>query len=268
MGGLVVASLVLGRIFSTQAQWGGYGLIMAILLLGGAITVFGTRESPATEATPWGSLRDVLHVDIGSHKGYWRLIFSRLLFLIGVYGIQAFAQYFVQDTLQAENPIELTGNLLATIVLTLIGFSVLAGYLCDRIGRKPMHWIATGLVVVGSILMASAHSEMTVLVFGSIIGAGIGLFISANWALANDLAPMGEAGKFLGLTNLATAGSAALSRLFGPMIDAINHIRPGEYLGYTALFLSAAILSLGSLVALRKVPDRHRAEHDLGARMD
>lgn len=256
MGGLVVASLVLGRIFSTQNQWGAYSLIMAIMLVGGAITVFGVREVMGIEPSSRQSLKGIFQVDIGSHKNYWRLLFSRLLFLIGVYGVQAFAQYFVQDTLQAENPIKLTGDLLATIVLTLIGFSVLAGYLCDRIGRKPMHWIATGLVVVGNLLMATARSETTVLIFGSVIGAGIGLFLSANWALANDLAPVGEAGKFLGLTNLATAGSAALSRLFGPMIDVVNHLRPGEYLGYTALFLSAAILSLVSLLALRKVPER------------
>lgn len=256
MSGLVVASLVLGRIFTAQDQWGAYGLIMGILLLGAGITVFGVRESPAKEIEPQPSLRSLFHVDIGSHRDYWQLIFSRLLFLIGVYGVQAFAQYFVQDTLQAENPVKLTGDLLAVIVLALIGFSLLAGYLSDRIGRKPIHWIASGLVAVGCLLIATARSETTVLIFGSIIGAGIGLFLSANWALANDLAPAGEAGKFLGLTNLATAGSAALSRLFGPMIDAVNYLRPGEYLGYTVLFLSAAILSLVSLLALRKVPEK------------
>ena len=48
---------------------------------------------------------------------YWRLIGSGFLFLLGIYGIQAFAQYFVRDTLQTDNPVKLTGDLMATIVL-------------------------------------------------------------------------------------------------------------------------------------------------------
>jgi MFS family permease len=115
--------------------------------------------------------------------------------------------------------------------------------------------LAAILVAVGSTLMLFAHTPGAVLAFGSVIGAGIGVFISANWALANDLAPTGEAGKFLGLTNLATAGAGALSRLNGPIIDALNNFRPGAHLGYAALFMGAALLALASLVVLRRVPD-------------
>ena len=52
-------------------------------------------------------------------------------------------------------------------------------------------------------------------VFGSLLGAGIGLFLTSNWALANSLAPEGEAGKYLGLTNLATAGSGGATGTIG-----------------------------------------------------
>jgi hypothetical protein len=54
-----------------------------------------------------------------------------------------------------------------------------------------------------------------------------GIFVSVNWALATDLIPQEEAGKYLGLSNLATAGSAAVARLTGPMIDGLNALRPG-----------------------------------------
>jgi hypothetical protein len=103
--------------------------------------------------------------------------------------------------------------------------------------------------------MLTARTAPGVLAFGSIIGAGIGVFVTANWALANDLAPAGEAGKFLGLTNLATAGSAAISRLTGPGIDWLNALRPGANLGYAALFSGAAAFALLSLLALRRVPE-------------
>jgi MFS family permease len=85
-----------------------------------------------------------------------------------------------------------------------------------------------------------------------IIGMATGIFVSVNWALATDLTPQKEAGKYLGLSNLATAGSGAASRLAGPLIDGLNALRPGAYLGYPALFLLASASTLlGTLLMLR-----------------
>jgi MFS family permease len=86
-------------------------------------------------------------------------------------------------------------------------------------------------------------------------------FVSVNWALATDLIPAEEAGKYLGLSNLATAGSGAVGRLAGPLIDGINALRPGAYLGYPALFLLASASALlGTLLMLRiRDPGPHRA---------
>ena len=83
---------------------------------------------------------------------------------------------------------------------------------------------------------------------------GIGLFMTANWAMANQLAPAAEAGKFLGLTNLATAGAAVIGRLEGPLIDLFNNWRPGIWWGYTGLFLMGAVCMLASAILLRKIP--------------
>jgi MFS family permease len=69
------------------------------------------------------------------------------------------------------------------------------------------------------------------------------------------MAPLGDVGKYVGLTNLATAGSAAIARLEGPMMDGLNNAAPGQWWGWTALFAVSAVLMLGSALALRKVPD-------------
>jgi MFS family permease len=264
MAGMIVSSLAVGRLLAPENPdaRGVIALIAAILLGGLAVTVFGVREQ-STQAEPGGpSMRSrlaaSLRTDVHGNLDYWRLIFSRLLFLVGVYGIQAFAQYYIRDTLPSSNPVQLTGDLMAAIAIALVAFSVLGGYLCDRFGRKPMHAAAAVLVAAGSLLMLTARTAGGVLVFGGITGAGIGLYITANWALANDLAPRGEAGKFLGLTNLATAGASAISRLTGPGIDALNAARPGQFLGYSALFAGGALLALLSLLWLRQVPDLQR----------
>lgn len=256
MAGLVISSLLVGRLLSEQNVPLALGSVAAFLVLGSLFTLFGVRERPnktteVVEKEPF----DFAFGALRTHKSYRRLILSRLLFLTGVYGVQTFAQYYIRDTLTAADPVKLTGDLLATIVLTLIGFSLLAGYLSDRIGRKPLHIVAAVLVAAGSVLMMFARDSGSILAFGSVIGAGIGLFLSANWALANDNVPAGEAGKFLGLTNLATAGAGALSRLAGPGIDSLNALRPGAYLGYDGLFILAALTAILSLLVLRSVPE-------------
>ena len=263
MSGLVLSSLVMARLIASANPnpLPGLTVVAALMIAGLLVTVFGVREAPSPSAGVGFSagLRQAFRIDLRGNTAYWRLIWSRFLFLIGVYGIQAFAQYFVRDKLQTDNPVKLTGDLMAVIVLSLIAFSILAGYLADRVGRKPLHVAAAVLVAIGSLLMMTAVTPAAVLAFGCIVGAGIGLFITANWALANDLAPAGEAGKFLGLTNLATAGAGAASRLTGPGIDALNAWQPGAFLGYAALFSGGAALVLLSLLALRRVPDRKLA---------
>jgi MFS family permease len=93
------------------------------------------------------------------------------------------------------------------------------------------------------------------LLLGSLFGAGVGLFLTSNWALANSLAPEKEAGKYLGLTNLATAGSAAIARLEGPALDGLNAAWPGAWIGYKGLFLFGALCMFLSLFLLRKISE-------------
>ncbi len=261
MGGTVVSSLMIARILDPKSPLLAFGVVGGMLVVSALVTLLLSQESSSLDQprAPLGDmLREIFSVELSAHRDYVLLIVSRLLFLVGVYGIQSFAQYFIRDTLQTDDPVKLTGDLMATIVLTLIAFSILAGFLSDRFGRKPMHVVAAILVAVGSLLMATATSAWGVLVFGSVVGAGIGIFLSVNWALANDLAPAVDAGKFLGLTNIATAGAGALGRLIGPVLDIVNNARPGEYLGYTVLFLTTAVLSLASLIFLRQIPDPSR----------
>ncbi|HWT81431.1 MAG TPA: MFS transporter, partial [Candidatus Methylomirabilis sp.] len=222
MFGLVLASLGMAQLVSPDAVQVGrpVGLIMAVLLVSVGITLIWTREQStalqASQPRETTLFQDLAGIDLRKNRAFAWLILSRLVFLIGVYGIQAFAQYYVRDTLPGVNPVQLTGNLMATIVLALTACSLLGGYLSDRVGSRPVHTLAAILVAAGCLLMMTAHNASMILVCGLIIGCGIGFFLTANWALSNQLAPTSEAGKYLGLTNLATAGAGALSRLFGP----------------------------------------------------
>jgi MFS family permease len=155
--------------------------------------------------------------------------------------------------MKAENPVKLTGDLLATITLSLVLFTLLGGWLGDRIGHKQVLYIASLVGATGCLLLLWARSPLSLLVFGTIFGIGIGLFLTASWALANELAPPGESGKFLGLTNLATAGAGAAGRLEGPFIDLLNNAQPGAWWGYSGMFLLGVFTIVISAILLRNV---------------
>jgi MFS family permease len=264
MLGLIGASLLIGHFLHEDAsnQIPAMGIVAAVLALFAALTLFGTHEADSrhtAETRPVeGGMADIFRVNWKKAPGFAGLILSRFVFLAGVYGIQAFAQYYVRDTLNVGDPVALTGNLMAVIALSLTVFAFGSGWLCDRFGRKPLHAAAAILVAGGSLLLIPSQSPEAVLLCGSIIGAGAGVFLTSNWALATDLAPLPEAGKFLGLTNLATAGAGALSRLTGPGLDWLNNHWPGSHYGYTALFISSAVFALLALFVLARVPEGYK----------
>jgi MFS family permease len=98
-----------------------------------------------------------------------------------------------------------------------------AGYLADKIGRKPIS-IAAGLMgATGIGIIAITRDYGTILWAAGIIGIAMGAFNSSNWALATDLAEKGEEARYLGIANIATAGGAALARAIGPAIDFFNN---------------------------------------------
>jgi MFS family permease len=257
MFSLVIASLLAGRLLDPQTRnpTAIMLVVIGLLVLSASVTIFFTPEEPTRNYAHqnWGSLRDQFRIDFRQNSAYWWLIAERALFLLGIYGVQAFAQYYLQDVLRVPDPPKQTGDLLASITLGLIILVLFGGWLTDRFGAKIILYIASLTTALGMILMLLATDVRGLTIFGSLLGAGVGLFLTSNWALANRLAPSEESGKFLGLTNLATAGSGALARLEGPILDYLNAAWPAAWIGYKGLFIFGAASMLLSLLFLRKI---------------
>jgi MFS family permease len=254
---LVIASLLAGRLLDpvTRNPTPIMLVVIGLLAAAAAVTILGVREQPAREyeRTNWKALLGQFRIDFRENTSYWWLIVERALFLLGIFGVQAFAQYYLQDVLRVPDPPRQTGDLLAALTVSLIVLVLIGGWLTDRYGAKKILYFATCVASVGIFLMVFATDMRGLLIFGCILGAGIGLFLTSNWALANSLAPEAEAGKYLGLTNLATAGSGALARLEGPVLDWLNHAWPGAWIGYKGLFIFGAITILVSVLILRRI---------------
>ncbi len=254
---LVAASLVCGRLMSTGpgGQTATFIVIGGLLCATAAVTILGTHEEPSaihrqregTDAP--GDPNDGMKVD----PDYWWLIGERAAFLLGVYGLQAFGQYYLQDVLGVVDPARETGNLLSIIGAGTILFVIAGGWLSDRLGPKRVLFFASAAASVGMLLMLLSARPGNLYGAGSLIGVGMGLFLTSNWALANRMVPPGQAGRHMGLTNIATAGAAALARLEGPAVDWLNAARPGGWLGYQGIFIFGAACILLSSWFLTKV---------------
>ena len=255
MGSAAAAVIVTGILLGSKAEYSGLvmTLIIGILLVSAAITIFGTPEQASTRAkrvNPWKEMRDSFRIDFRANTAYWWLIGQRFVFLLGVYGIQAFAQNYLRDVLNVADPPRDTGILLGIVTVSLIIFAAASGWLINRWGMTRMLIVASMVTAIGSVLLWFGRTQGTLLLFGSILGAGVGLFLTANWTLANKLAPPDEAGKYLGLTNLATAGAGVVARAAGALWDIFNNAAPGSWDGYMILFFSAGFFALISIALI------------------
>jgi MFS family permease len=181
-------------------------------------------------------------------------VINRLMFLAAVGSIQGFAQYFLSDVLQIENPAEMTTILMAVVAIFLMVSALGGGYLADRIGRKSLVAYSALIAASGTLILLFSTNIPMVILSGCIIGTGTGTFMATNWALGTDLVPKSEAGRYLGISNLAGAGAGIVGAgIGGPMADFFNGLRPG--LGYLVIFSIYAALFLVSIATLVRVPD-------------
>ncbi len=258
MGGLIAASIAAGRLLSPDDRYPTAIMLVVIGVLAAAalVTFISAHEKPTSEVKNEKNplnLKHAFSIDFHGNKNFFRLVASRFVFLVGIYGVQTFAQYYIRDVMQAPNPVKATGDLMAALAVALVACSVLGGWLTDRFGSRRVLVLASLLSAAGCFLLITARDLQTMTLFSSLLGAGIGFYLTSNWALASRLAPRGEAGKFLGLTNLATAGASAFSKLGGIGIDVANNAAPGRFLGYSLMFLLGGVFALASLLVLAKV---------------
>ena len=264
MSGVIVASLVVGRLMGGNSPrlLLTVAVIAAILLISMVITLVGVRETPSRgnddpPARPFlARIRETFSVDLRGQRDYVRLLISRFCMLLGTYSLQSFGLYYFHDVLQVEDPARLVGNVMAIIGVTITVIALPAGALSERWGRKRLSLIACATAAAGMGLLSLTHDLVCLFGLAGVIGLGMGIFTSVNWAWATDLVPPAEAAKYLGLSNLATAGSAATSRLLGPFIDLINSHKPNA--GYEMLFVMATLSALAGLIATLYVPETRR----------
>jgi MFS family permease len=184
-------------------------------------------------------------------------VVNRLAFFVGTTNLSGFAVYFFQGRLgyvreQAAGP---AAQLMMFVGIFILVSALPSGWLADRFGHKRMVMLSGLVAALGTAVTVATSSLPVIYVGGCIIGIATGFFFTSNWALGTSLVPKGEAGRYLGLSNLAGAGAGAVGGYIGgPIADFFTAQFPAiPGLGYVLLFTLFGVMFLLSVVALAGV---------------
>lgn len=246
-----VSGVVIGQLHLPQAV--AFGLIAVVLLVPAIITMRGVREdsNPApvehSEPIPWTQLF--------SFQPFLWVFVTRVLFALGQYSVQPFMQYYAADVLGQKNAVMSSSILLACIIVASIVSAVIGGQLSDRIGRKPVIYVAGGLMAVMALLFLAAPSFGVAAGMAVIFGLGYGAFTSVDWALGSDAMPSRNSyARDMGIWHVAFVAPQFIGAPQGKLLDWGN--AQGNNFGYTLVFGIAALFFLLGVILVRKVPDK------------
>ena len=264
LGGIAVIypiAIFMDRYFAgegSQWLWLVLGILATVLLGAMVATIVTVKEPPVTGGKPRASLLVTLYqtfkIDVRANYDFIWFLISRMLIFMAFTTIQQFMLNFLRDVIGVTNPAEATVRFSILAVVGMLAVVYPAGFLSDRIGRKPVIITAGLLGAVGIAIIFLYQNYNAILLAAGAIGVAIGAFNSSNWALATDLAPKSEEARYLGLTNLATAGGAALARAIGPAIDFFNSQSPG--LGYKVMLLVCLVYFIAGSALVAKIKRR------------
>jgi MFS family permease len=281
LSGTVVAGIVLGLAGRPAAFASIAVLLLATMLL--TVLVVPDRVEPTRER--FHSAREVIWSTFTTplqHRAFLWLMGSRLLILMGIVGIQSFAFFFFSDTFfrgDSRATTTATTVLVGLVVTLALLVTWPAARLSDRIGRRPLivigglvasagtlvlvfagyHWLPDPLLAPVARLLHVPDLAAQTLVSGVLVGAGLGAFLSVDWAFITDVIPRDQAGLFFGFSNIATAGAGIIARFVaGFILDPFNAGPPLLHLrgGYPVIFAMFVLWMLMGTVLILRVPER------------
>lgn len=195
------------------------------------------------------SLRTGLGKEFINQPSFRWWVINRLTFLVAANNLAGFMVFFLQERFPAYKGTEVAGP--AARIIMFVGIFILVaalpgGWLADKFGKKMISAFAGILVGIGAgIVIFAPHLTGIIFVGASIVGIGVGLFYSANWALGTELVPESRAGQFLGLSNLAGAGAGAIGAYIGgPIADNLSYVLLMSIYGLMAVISAFALIGI------------------------
>jgi MFS family permease len=239
----------------------GLGLIEFTSMLSVVLTVDEGHRTKSRNGRSWLRIAgEAWGTDILRERSFLWLVGSRFFVLAGAATFPALstfylAQVFGMDAGQTGG----TKLVLLAVVAVCLTVAVLpASRLSDRIGRKPVIYASCVLGAAGLSLGAVAPVLPVALLGASLFAISAGSFLAVDWALMSDLVPKASTGRYMGISNVATASAGTFTLAIGGAVvmDNVN-----RWLGYgtgprAALALGVVCYIIGAFMLLPVVERR------------
>ena len=174
---------------------------------------------------------------------------TRFLMNLGNALVILYLLYYLQDAVDLSDEEAEHGVLLLTAAygLCTVLTAVVGGIWSDRLGRRKVFVIASGLVAASALLILAFVTTWAGAFVGAVIlGIGFGIYTAVDFAMITQVLPTAEGrAKDLGVINIANA----LPQVLAPGVAAIVL---GLGFGYSTLYVLAAGFSvLGSVLVVK-----------------
>jgi len=137
--------------------------------------------------------------------------------------------------------------------LTIAAFTLLAGRLGDRDGRRKIFLIGLAVFTVASLVAGLAPTGVLLIATRAVQGLGAALVAPTSLAIIADTFPRNERGLALGIWAGVSASALGLGPLFGAIIN--------DSLGWQWIFLLNVPVGVGAWLVARAVLDESRVPH-------
>jgi MFS family permease len=200
------------------------GLLEALTMLLLAFTVDEGRPAPERRGRSWLRIAaSAWGTDLLRERSYVWLLVSRLAYLsmpgiITAYAVFVLERSFGLPPVEAAPLLFVTGGLIA---LSTAGAVVPAAALSDRYGRKPVLYGSFVLAAIGVATLALAPIVELALLALLPIGLSAGAFLTVDWALMTDIIPKATTGRYMGISNVATATAGPLGLTVAGVVLAV-----------------------------------------------
>ncbi len=221
----------------------------------------GGRSWTAVAVEAWG--RDVL-----KERSFMFLVASRFFVLGGgAFLITLLVPYLERAQGITDNDERALLILVSTGIVALCTAiaTIPAARIADRYGRKRVIYVACGIAAVGMAICAIAPSIQVFIGGAILMGVGTGSFLAVDWALMTDIIPKASSGRYMGISNVATATNGVISGFIGGvLIDAFVRAAAPDFGPRAAFLLAPVWFALGALLLRPVVEGRRDDEGSLG----
>jgi MFS family permease len=259
----VVSGYTIAAIAVAAHQYAAGLVMLGVLEVATMLSVvIRVREGPSAKSRggrPWRSIAaEAWGSDVLREKSFLWLVGSRLAILTAGSVLTQLALFYLARTMGLSE--RDTGiffiPLVGLVALGTCASVVPAARISDRVGRKRVIWASCAVSVVGLAMVAAAPVLPIAFAGALLYGISAGMFLAVDWALMTDIIPKASSGRYMGLSNVATASAGVLAlAVGGTVMDLVG----GPAGPRAALFLAVVLMAIGA-VLLRPVDERRRED--------